>query len=73
MEFPILVGHLEPLDQTKGIEARLVNLGYYPNQVGTEDDSSLRFAVALLQCDEGVSTTGAPTDVAGTLETAYGT
>jgi hypothetical protein len=72
MEFPLRIGHLDPLPLSSGLEARLVNLGYYPGAVGEDDPDSLAFAVELLQRDLGLPVTGVADDVIDAVRDAYG-
>lgn len=72
MEFPLRIGHLDPLPLPSGLEARLINLGCYPGSVGEDDPDSLTFAVELLQHDLGLEVTGVVEDVIGAVKDAYG-
>lgn len=58
IEFPFHVGHLDPVDATSGIAARLANLGYYLAPVDPLDESELQAAVEEFQCDYGLTVDG---------------
>jgi len=50
----LLIGHLDPVDQRSGQEARLANLGYYFYEQ-SDDDSEFESAVEEFQCDNGIA------------------
>lgn len=53
----IEVAHLQPVERSEGITARLTNLGYIH---GDEDRYALRSAIEEFQCDEGLEVDGDP-------------
>lgn len=60
IEVPILIGHLDPVDQVSGQLARLANLGYYR---GSPDDSppdKIEFPSAMeeFQCEHNLTVDG---------------
>jgi hypothetical protein len=52
------VGHLDPVNETSGVQARLNNLGYDAGDVDGSDNPDLNEAVAAFQSDLGVEATG---------------
>lgn len=54
LEFPLLVGHLDPIDQQSGQIARLNNLGYEAGDPTTVDADAFESAVEEFQCDNGI-------------------
>lgn len=57
-EFPIKVGHLDPVDQVSGYRARLNNLGYNAGASDDPDDLQLRSAIEEFQCDQHLTVDG---------------
>ena len=57
-EFPIRIGHLDPVDQISGYRARLNNLGYNAGDSDDENDPQLRSAVEEFQCDQHLKVDG---------------
>lgn len=51
VQAPLKIGHLDPVDQRTGQQARLNNLGY---EAGDADDQRFRSAVEEFQCDAGI-------------------
>lgn len=45
LDVPLSVGHLDPIEEREGQQARLINLGYMPGEVGTTD--AFRFSQAV--------------------------
>jgi N-acetylmuramoyl-L-alanine amidase len=43
----VLIGHLDPIETTAGVQARLRNLGYRCTPTGAVDDATLRAAAAF--------------------------
>lgn len=60
MVVPIKIGHLDPVQEDSGWQARLINLGYHAGPVGDPDDEMLRYAVEEFQCDHGLQIDGDP-------------
>lgn len=58
LEQVLQIGHLDPLDQDSGWQARLINLGYYAGAVGDGDVQQLRHAIEEFQCDHQLAVTG---------------
>jgi hypothetical protein len=58
MEFPIRVGHLDPLEEETGWKSRLRNLGYllYPHD--SEDLRQMKYVIEEFQCDRDLPVTG---------------
>lgn len=65
-EFAILIGHLDPVEESSGQEARLNNLGYYvPPADAERDEDELRSSIEEFQRDYGlVKPGGHPSGVA---------
>jgi hypothetical protein len=59
---PMMIGHLDPVDEESGQKARLINLGYLSAPVAGEsqDDSEMRFLAAIeeFQCENGLTVDG---------------
>lgn len=58
IEFPVKIGHLDPLVEESGWQGRLINLGYYAGEVGDNDQEQLRHAIEEFQCDHALQVTG---------------
>jgi hypothetical protein len=54
VQVPIKIGHLDPVEELSGQQARLNNLGYDAGPAGTKDDERFRSAVEEFQCDQNV-------------------
>ncbi len=52
VQIPVKIGHLDPIDELTGQQARLNNLGYEAGPVGEKDDERFRSAVEEFQCDQ---------------------
>lgn len=66
-EIPVMIGHLDPVDQVSGQIARLNNLGYVagtlPIQTGSPEDerskaAQLKSAIEEFQCDQKLQVDG---------------
>ena len=57
-EFPVKVGHLDPVDLVSGFRARLNNLGYNAGESEDPDDPQLRSAIEEFQCDQHLGIDG---------------
>jgi N-acetylmuramoyl-L-alanine amidase len=57
-QIPIKIGHLDPVDQVTGQQARLKNLGYYWGEIGAAADDALESAIEEFQCDAGITVDG---------------
>lgn len=58
LEQTLQIGHLDPIDEDSGWQARLINLGYYAGAVADGDDQQLRHAIEEFQCDHQLKVTG---------------
>ena len=58
VEFPLRIGHLDPVDKTSGWRARLNNLGYIAGEFDDVDDPQLVSALQEFQCDYGLKVDG---------------
>jgi hypothetical protein len=54
VQVPIKIGHLDPVDQRSGQQARLNNLGYDAGPIGGADEQRFLSAVEEFQCDAGI-------------------
>jgi hypothetical protein len=74
LEFPLLVGHLDPIDQQSGQIARLNNLGYEAGDTTTVDADAFESAVEEFQCDNGIKPVTGNCDAGtqGTLQKVHG-
>lgn len=57
-EFPVKIGHLDPVDLVSGFRARLNNLGYNAGDSDDPDDAQLRSAIEEFQCDQHLGVDG---------------
>lgn len=55
---PIKIGHLDPVDEMTGQQARLANLGYYTGPIDGQENPAFRLAVEEFQCDQGLAVDG---------------
>ncbi|MFL6393017.1 MAG: peptidoglycan-binding domain-containing protein [Nitrososphaeraceae archaeon] len=58
LKIPIRVGHLDPIVEISGQEARLNNLGYRAGTAGDRNAPAFRSAVEEFQCDEKLPVDG---------------
>lgn len=58
LNVPVLIGHLDPVTEVSGQQARLNNLGYRAGDVGKPDTGEFRSAVEEFQCDNGLNVDG---------------
>jgi Putative peptidoglycan binding domain len=58
IEIPLQIGHLDPLEEDTGWQARLTNLGYYAGPERDANGERLRYAIEEFQCDQKLSVTG---------------
>lgn len=56
------VGHLDPITEVSGVQARLNNLGYGAGEVDGNEDDDLKGAVASFQNDVGLEPSGEVND-----------
>jgi hypothetical protein len=59
-EHVIELGHMDPVDQTTGLQGRLRNLGYYAGDISGAMDDATREAVRRFQMARGLPVTGSP-------------
>jgi N-acetylmuramoyl-L-alanine amidase len=55
---PINIGHLDPVDEITGQQARLANLGYYTGAVDGRENPEFKLAVEEFQCDHSLGVDG---------------
>jgi N-acetylmuramoyl-L-alanine amidase len=59
---PMMIGHLDPVDEESGQKARLINLGYLsaPAAGESQDDGQMKFLAAIeeFQCENGLTVDG---------------
>jgi len=60
IDVPLKIGHLDPPDEETGWLARLTNLGYTDDRLGTIDPQELQSDIEEFQCDFGLKVTGKP-------------
>jgi hypothetical protein len=74
LQFPFLVGSLDPIDQPTGQIARLNNLGYEAGDTTTVDADAFESAVEEFQCDNGIKPVTGKCDAStqGTLQKVHG-
>ena len=62
MQIPIMIGHLDPVEEVSGQKARLNNLGYFagPLEGKSDEENQARFLSAIeeFQCDHGLLVDG---------------
>ena len=58
VEIPLKIGHLDPVEELTGQQARLKNLGYFFGEIGDKEDESFRAAVEEFQCDNSLTVDG---------------
>ena len=59
LQFPLKIGHLDPVDKQSGQIARLNNLGYEAGDPQTVDAEAFESAVEEFQCDNKLPVNGA--------------
>jgi hypothetical protein len=57
-EYPIRLAHLNPVEDTSGLQARLKSLGYYKRNISEQIDDQTRDALKRFQQDVGLPVTG---------------
>ena len=77
LELDLRIGHLDPVNTTTGLVARLNNLGYYngdlPDEDADLDQEQLAFAIELFQWDNDFTVDGQKTDdLIDKLENTFG-
>jgi hypothetical protein len=58
LEFPLQIGHLDPVDELSGWRERLNNLGYIAGASDDLEDEQLMSALQEFQCDYGLKVDG---------------
>src|SRR5262245_18939776 len=58
LDVPLLIGHLDPIEESSGQNARLNNLGYEAGDVDAPDPERLRSAIEEFQCDQNLPVNG---------------
>jgi N-acetylmuramoyl-L-alanine amidase len=58
LSVPINIGHLDPVEELSGQQARLSNLGYITRPLGEVDTVPFEYVVQEFQCDFGLEVTG---------------
>ena len=58
LQFPLKIGHLDPIDKQSGQIARLNNLGYEAGDTETVDAEAFQSAVEEFQCDNKLPVNG---------------
>ena len=58
IEQSLLIGEMDPVNQTSGQRARLNNLGYLAGTMDCENEKRLLSAIEEFQCDHGLSVDG---------------
>jgi N-acetylmuramoyl-L-alanine amidase len=58
IQIPIRIGHLDPVDEISGQQARLNNFGYFAGEIGGNDKEALQSAIEEFQCDHGLLVDG---------------
>lgn len=57
-EFELQLGHMNPIEYTSGVQARLANRGYYRGEISGVLDEETRDAIRRFQADRGLAVTG---------------
>jgi hypothetical protein len=60
--FRLRIGHLDPVEETSGLQGRLINLGYAPGSADGKWNESWARLLAAFQLDQGIDATGEPDD-----------
>ena len=72
-EYPLLLGHLDPIDQPSGVQSRLRSLGYLGRDVTGQMDAATAAAVTAFQKDRNLPQTGrSDSQTQKALKAAYG-
>jgi hypothetical protein len=57
-EYPVRIGHLNPIDTTSGVKQRLNNLGYSCGDESNDDSEQFKQALVQFQNDQKIEPTG---------------
>jgi hypothetical protein len=72
-EYELSLGHIDPITEVSGVQARLSNLGYYFGEVSGAMDPKTRGALWRFQSNAGMNPTGELDDeTRAALQQAYG-
>jgi hypothetical protein len=58
IQIPIRIGHLDPVTEVSGQQARLLNMGYYFGDLDGKSSEDFQSAVEEFQCDQGQKVDG---------------
>jgi len=58
MVIPLMIGQLDPIEESSGWQARLNNLGYNAGLPSSANEQQIRSAVEEFQCDYGLAVDG---------------
>jgi hypothetical protein len=61
-EYPLQIGHLNPISQFSGVKQRLSNLGFFPGQPDEQRTRELEAALRMFQERQGLQVTGEADD-----------
>jgi hypothetical protein len=75
LEYDVDLGYLAPIDTLRGVQGRLLNLGYAPGKLVSDEnaqpDATTTAAISAFQQAEGKTPTGKPEDVRADLAKAH--
>lgn len=72
-EYQLLLGHVDPVSEISGVQARLRNLGYNPGEIDGRMGPETRAALEQFQTDRDIQVTGRPDQATrDALEQAHG-
>lgn len=72
-EYPLDLGHLDPVDEVSGIQGRLRNLGFYNGDVSGNLDDATQRALSGFQKSKNLNQTGQPDQATkDALKAAFG-
>jgi hypothetical protein len=58
LKIPLKIGHLDPVEEVSGQQARLNNLGYHAGDIDKPDEMQRRSAIEEFQCDQKLKVDG---------------
>ena len=71
--YDLILGYIDPIDEIKGAQGRLANLGYYFGAIDAHPGEATEAAIKAFQEDEGLEAKGELNDATRQkLESAYG-
>lgn len=59
VKLDLAIGHLDPPGETKGVQGRLANLGFYSGEIDGKESDDLARAITAFQLHAGLEPTGA--------------